>query len=270
MPEKDSLVKIFKVLRSILFIVIALVVALVVVVLGVSYNKTHSEPYDQTIPEELIPTFSSVSLDFVHRYDGSSLPMLASCIIDVDGDGIAEVFLGGGKNQPDALFRFRQGGFEPVAEAAGISKTLPDASYGAATIDVDDDGDNDLFVARDSGVMLYINTDGRFSGTRLEIPFDKKSTPISFAFADLDRNGAIDMFVSTYLPKSQMEGTEHLQQRRIRIEQSAFCSTTETTPLQTSPIARAYATRITRSRAYLSTSTTTVNSISSSRTTRGK
>jgi hypothetical protein len=180
--------------------------ALVAVVLGMSYKKTHSQPYDQSISEAMIPKFNAATLDFVHEHDGTSLPMLAACIIDIDGDGIPELFLGGGKNQPDALFRFENGGFHAIAEIGGISKTTPDASYGAATIDVDSDGDSDLFVARDSGVTLYINSGGHFSGKKLEIPFDKKSTPLSFAFADLDRNGAVDMFVSTYLPKAQMEG----------------------------------------------------------------
>ena len=102
---------------------------LVTVVLGMSYKKTHSQPYDQSISEAMIPKFSAVTLDFVHQHDGTALPMLAACIIDIDGDGIPEVFLGGGKNQPDALFRFENGGFHAIAEIGGISKTTPDASY---------------------------------------------------------------------------------------------------------------------------------------------
>ena len=173
--------------------------------LALSYKLTHGQPYDRQIDASLVPKFKSVAIDFEHAFDSSSLPMLASCIVDIDGDGIPEVFLGGGKGQADALFRFDGGAFAEVPEAAGMSKGESDATYGAATIDVDADGDSDLFVARDSGVTLYLNSAGRFSGERLDIPFDDKSTPLSFALGDLDRDGAVDMFVSTYLPKAKME-----------------------------------------------------------------
>jgi hypothetical protein len=61
-------------------------------------------------------------------------------------------------------------------------------------------------VARDSGVTLYINDGGTFTGRLLDIPLDEKSTPVSFALADLNRDGMVDMYVATYLPKSKMEG----------------------------------------------------------------
>jgi len=187
-----------------LLIVIPLTLALGVVVL--SYVKSHGQPYSQDIDEELIPVYSPASLDFVHKFGEGALPMIGSAIIDLDGDLVPELFLGGGRHQPDSLFRYTQGGFVEIKDAWDAPKALPDASYGAATIDVDRDGDSDLFIARDSGVTLYMNDGGRFSGTLLDIPFDEKSTPLSFAFADLNRDGAVDMFVSTYLPKEKMEG----------------------------------------------------------------
>ncbi len=180
--------------------------ALVALVVTLSYVKSHGQPYSQDIDESLIPKFSSASLDFTHEFDSTSLPMIGSAIIDIDGDRVPEVFLGGAKNQADGLFRYKDGGFTPIENSAGISKTVPDATYGAATIDVDKDGDSDLFVARDSGVTLYINEGGTFAGKKLELPFDEKSTPVSFSLADLNHDGAVDMFVSTYLPKAKMEG----------------------------------------------------------------
>ena len=171
-----------------------------------SYVKSHGQPYPQDILESLIPTFTQAKLKFTHEFDSSSLPMIGSCIIDIDGDRVPELLLGGGKDQGDAIFRFSDGAFAPIENCAGIDKTMPDATYGAATVDADSDGDSDLFVARDSGVTYYENTNGVFSGTKLDIPFDEKSTPLSFAFADLNSDGAIDMFVSAYLPKAKMEG----------------------------------------------------------------
>lgn len=173
---------------------------------AMSYMKSDGQPYSQEIDEALIPIYSPASLNFTHQYDSSSLPMIASCIIDIDGDHIPELFLGGGKDQGDGFFRFSNGGFAPIENCAGVDKTTPDATYGAATIDADSDGDSDLFVARDSGVTLYINDGGTFSGRKLDIPLDDKSTPLSFSFADLNRDGWIDMYVSAYLPKDKMEG----------------------------------------------------------------
>ena len=180
--------------------------ALILAVVGLAYVKSHGQPYPQEIDATLIPAYTAVELDFDRHHADGSLPMAGSAILDVDGDSIPELFLGGGEGQADGLFRFSLGGFEAIDGAGGISKPASDATYGAATIDVDGDGDSDLFVARDSGVTLYVNESGRFRGQPLEISFDEKSTPLSFAFADLNRDGAVDMFVSTYLPKAQMEG----------------------------------------------------------------
>jgi hypothetical protein len=187
-----------------LLIVIPLALVFGVVVL--SYVKSHGQPYSQEIDEELIPVYEPASLDFVHEYGEGALPMIGSAIIDIDGDRVPELFLGGGRDQPDSIFRYTRDGFVEIEDVWDTPKALPDASYGAATIDVDRDGDSDLFVARDSGVTLYLNEGGRFSGTLLDLPFDEKSTPLSFAFADLNRDGAVDMFVSAYLPKAKMEG----------------------------------------------------------------
>jgi len=185
-------------------LLIPLVLAIGVVVL--SYVKSHGQPYSQDIEEEPIPTYPPASLEFQHEHGAGALPMIGSAIIDIDGDLVPELFLGGGRHQPDSLFRYTRTGFVPIKDAWDTPKALPDATYGAATLDVDRDGDSDLFVARDSGVTLYVNNGGRFSGTLLDIPFDEKSTPLSFAFTDLNRDGAVDMFVSAYLPKAKMEG----------------------------------------------------------------
>ncbi|MEP3479583.1 MAG: CRTAC1 family protein [Fuerstiella sp.] len=195
-----------KLKRRIFMLLVLVPFMLICGVMTLSYLKSHGQPYAQDIDESLIPTFSPAALNFTHKFDSSSLPMIGSCILDIDGDRVPELFLGGGKDQGDAIFRYSDGKFVPIENCAGIDKTMPDATYGAATVDADADGDSDLFVARDSGVTYYENTNGTFSGTKLDIPFDEKSTPLSFAFADLNSDGAIDMFVSAYLPKAKMEG----------------------------------------------------------------
>jgi len=174
--------------------------------LTLSYTKTHGQPYNESIDSALIPMYRSVTLDFVHEYDTKSLSFIGSAVFDLDGDGRPELFLGGGRNQQDGLFRYVDGDFALIEGATDHMKSGPDATYGVAAADMDMDGDTDLLVARDSGVTLYLNEGGKLVGNVLDIPFDDKSTPMSFALADLDRDGWLDMFVATYLPVEKMEG----------------------------------------------------------------
>jgi len=121
----------------VLMVVLALLLTLIVGVISLSYLKSHGQPYSQEIDAKLIPIFTPASLDFVHVHDESALPMIASAIIDIDGDLIPELFLGGGRHQPDAVFRYTETGFVAIEGAGAITKDLADASYGAGTIDVD-------------------------------------------------------------------------------------------------------------------------------------
>lgn len=191
-----------------ILVALALVLGLAVTTLGVMfYRAANNQPYPRDIEASLVPTFEEIPISFTHAFDGDhSLPLTGSCVIDLDGDGVPELFLGGGRDQQDAVFKFVDGGFTDTSNAVGIVKELPDTTYGTATLDVDSDGDTDLFVARDSGVYLYTNDGGKLVGKKLSIPFDDKSTPVGIALADLNRDGAVDMYVATYLPKQKMEG----------------------------------------------------------------
>lgn len=183
-----------------------ILIAIVAAVAIVAYTKANSQPYPQDIEASLVPEYSEVLLDFGHRYASTSLPMAGSAVVDIDADGTPELFLGGGLGQDDGFFRFKNGAFEAIKGSAGVNKDAGEATYGAASVDVDQDGDADLFVARDSGLTLYTNNNGTFTGAKLDVDFDDKSTPLSFALGDLNADGKVDMFVSTYLPKAKMEG----------------------------------------------------------------
>ena len=182
------------------------ILILIVILLAVFYHKAYQQPYAFTVSKESIPKFKEVKFPLTNIFDNKkSLPIIGSAIIDVDNQGSPEVFIGGGYNQEDALFEFKNGEFVQIPDT-GITKTLPDTTYGAATIDIDGNGYSDLLLARDSGVYLFTNSAGKFTSRKLEIKFNGKSTPVSFALGDINKDGFIDIYISTYLPLEQMEG----------------------------------------------------------------
>jgi len=151
--------------------------------------------------------FVEVPLPFTHEADlDASLPFMASAAIDVDGDGVDEIFLGGGKGQADAIFRLESvaGGFGRLDFA--FPKEAADATHGAASIDVDDDGRTDLFVVRPSGVWLYMNKGAAFSGENLNLALADNTTPLSIALGDVNKDGKVDFYVSGYLKDELVEG----------------------------------------------------------------
>ncbi len=196
-----------KLLTRVLLLVAGLAV-LLVSVLYVGVVADRSDPYPEiTVDPDGVPRFRQVALPFVHRHDAeNSLPFLGSAIIDVDGDGTEEVFLGGGYDQPDALFAFRGGAFVDISDGAGLDKSEQDTTLGAAVIDATRDGRSDLVVTRDSGVYLYTNAGGRFEGRRLDIEMNDMTTPLSPSVVDLDQDGDVDIFVSGYVRADKVEG----------------------------------------------------------------
>lgn len=176
---------------------------------GYSYKKAVTHPYGKGDLTNIdTPAFKEVAFPFTHQFDrDKNLPFLGSAIIDIDGDGIPEVFMGGGRNQPDAILEFDGTGFRDATGTKGIGlvKTMPDATFGTAVIDADHDGRTDIFVARDNGITLYLNKVGGFIKCDLDIPFNPKSTPLSITLADINNDGWVDMYASAYLRLEHVE-----------------------------------------------------------------
>ena len=70
----------------------------------------------------------------------------------------------------------------------------------------DKDGSSDLIVSRDSGVYLFTNKDGKFSGQNLNVTLNKKTAPLSVAVSDINRDGYFDMYISGYIKLKLAEG----------------------------------------------------------------
>ncbi|WP_197446354.1 CRTAC1 family protein [Tautonia plasticadhaerens] len=179
---------------------------------------------DRSAPEgglTVFPTFrdraGEVGLDFRYnpgRVDpGRSLPEMMGggvALIDVEGDGWLDVYLvqGGpfpppedGRNA-DRLFRNRgDGTFEDVTVAAGLGGLPGGYGFGVVAGDADGDGLSDLFISRWESYQLLRNRgDGTFGDvTESSGLGGSRGWPSSSAFADLDADGDIDLYVCHYL-----------------------------------------------------------------------
>lgn len=195
--------RIFKILKFIPILII-----LIMIMVGVRMRMDASDPYpDITANDVTVPTFTEVEFPFTHQHnDDMSLPFMASAIIDADSDGIEEVFIGGGYNQQDALFTYKNDRFIDVSDHNGLIKDANDTTFGSVVLDTDNDGDSDLLITRNSGVYIYENNNGNFTGRNLNIPFDGNSTTLTVAVSDINRDGHFDMFVSGYIKNELVEG----------------------------------------------------------------
>ena len=181
-------------------------------------------PASPTVPGHegpLIPTFADEAerrgLAFHFDNGVTSLRQLPETmsggvgLVDVDGDGWLDVYaVQGGTfpprkdNRPfgDRLFRNRgDGHFDDATAASGLT-TLPGGyGNGVAVGDYDNDGRPDLFITRFGSYALYHNLGrGRFEDATAKAGFaGDRDWPTSAAWADLDNDGDLDLYVCHYL-----------------------------------------------------------------------
>ena len=132
---------------------------------------------------------------------------------DIDGDGDSDLFFGGASGQPGQLFenKTEAGSAEVRLRPKPVPLFSADARYedmGTVFIDVDSDGDLDLYVASggiecDPGDKLlqdrlYLNNgEGEFSrAPEGSVPEFRESSSVVVA-ADVDRDGDVDLFVGS-------------------------------------------------------------------------
>lgn len=144
--------------------------------------------------------FTEIPVEFTHVWKKNTHPFTGAAVIDIDGDGKFEIFVGGGEGQRDALLSYRNGRLVNIENGTGLSHDR--ATYGSTAIDMDADGDTDLIVAREHGIFLYLNEGGRFLERPIPVDLPEQSVPFAVAVADIDHDGDGDLYVSVFVNAS--------------------------------------------------------------------
>jgi hypothetical protein len=130
---------------------------------------------------------------------------------DFDGDGLIDVFFTSVDYcSPVQLYRNKgDGTFEDRTEAAGLSGQL--GGINAIQADYDNDGRLDIFIMRGGweaamrNTLLRANADGTYTDVTREAGLlDATKATHSVAWADIDNDGWLDLFVAHELSPNQL------------------------------------------------------------------
>ena len=179
---------------------------------------------------QFVDVAEQAGIDFVHYNDAHGFYYYPETMgpgvafFDSDGDGWLDVYLVNGaeigRTRPDtthqnSLFNNRQNGtFEDLTATSGAGDT--GYGMGCTVGDVDNDGDQDLFVTNVGPNSLYLNlTANRFQNATHELRVGDPRWGASAGFLDYDRDGDLDLFVTNYVEWS-VEGDIDCRRGELR------------------------------------------------------
>lgn len=128
---------------------------------------------------------------------------------DYDGDGDFDLFHASSAGQ--RLYRNDSGKFTDVTGTSGLIGGVPNSiGMGAVAGDYDNDGRPDLFVLRYGHSSLYRNEgSGRFSETTSTARIPAYGhLALSAAFADVDHDGDLDLFIAGFVDFTKAAGAD--------------------------------------------------------------
>jgi len=129
-------------------------------------------------------------------------------VADVDGDGLVDVYLVSPRGENRLFRRTGSWKFEEITASAGVAAAAG-LKTGAVFADFDNDGRADLYVCRfDLPDLLFMNQGGgRFSEESADRGI-REAAPSTMVYpSDFDRDGDLDLFVTTHRRVPQGTGT---------------------------------------------------------------
>ena len=127
-------------------------------------------------------------------------------MFDFDNDGKLDVYfatmtflpVGTAKTGPNRLYRnLGNNRFEDATEASGLGYT--GFCHGIVVSDIDNDGDQDVFLCNYGADVLYVNNgDGTFKDISKSAGIDRPGWSTGGAFLDYDNDGDLDLYVANY------------------------------------------------------------------------
>jgi hypothetical protein len=152
-------------------------------------------------------------LDFRHSDGGCGQHLFAeqvgggAAFFDFNNDGLLDLYLLSGASLPGCapsshpgsrLFRsLGNGRFADATLAAGLGD--PGYATGAAAGDIDNDGDEDLFVSCFGPDRLYQNDGSKLTEIGRQAGIADPGFSASASFLDYDRDGYLDLYVAHYV-----------------------------------------------------------------------
>ncbi|MDW3194232.1 MAG: VCBS repeat-containing protein [Cytophagales bacterium] len=127
---------------------------------------------------------------------------------DVNGDGLEDVFIGGAKGAAGAILLQRKDGTFRATRQSALTEDMASEDMAAQLVDMDQDGDLDLFVASGGNEFslgapelrdrLYMN-DGKGNFTKKDDPILRANTlsTSTVVSTDWDQDGDVDLFVGS-------------------------------------------------------------------------
>ena len=178
----------------------------------VSIPKTVMSKQTESSPFRFTEIAREAGIDFVHfsgMTDEKHFPTANGsgvAIFDFDNDGLFDLYfatctllpLGTAEKGPNRLYKNLGGNhFKDVTESSGLG--FRGFCHGIITGDIDNDGDQDVFLCNYGSNALYLNNgNGTFTDISKQAGIDAPNWSSGGAMLDYDNDGFLDIYVTNY------------------------------------------------------------------------
>lgn len=175
-------------------------------------SKSASAGLEGDAPFRFSEVARESGIDFVHSSgmtDQKYVPTAYGsgvAIFDHDNDGKLDLYFANGTflpvgskpTGPNRLYKNLGGGkFRDATQTSGLG--FEGYCHGILTADIDNDGDQDVFLCNYGANALFLNRgDGTFQDISEAAGIDKPNWTTSGAFLDYDRDGDLDLYLANY------------------------------------------------------------------------